>query len=63
MNCDIIALCVFARSIGYDDKKLCFICANSWSTNWGNKGLFYLPYNYVTDNELAGDFCIANVKV
>ena len=42
--------------IGYDDKKLCFICANSWSTNWGNKGLFYLPYNYVINPNLAGDF-------
>jgi C1A family cysteine protease len=24
--------------IGYDDNKLCFICANSWGTSWGNKG-------------------------
>ena len=49
--------------VGYDDTKNYIICVNSWSKNWGNNGLFYLPYNYVTDNELAGDFCIANVKV
>jgi C1A family cysteine protease len=42
--------------IGYDDNKLCFVCANSWGTYWGNKGLFYLPYNYVIDPNLAGDF-------
>lgn len=42
--------------IGYDDNKLCFVCANSWGTSWGNKGLFYLPYNYVINPNLAGDF-------
>lgn len=42
--------------VGYDDNKLCFICANSWGTSWGNKGLFYLPYTYTIDSNLAGDF-------
>lgn len=42
--------------IGYDDNKLCFVCANSWGTYWGNKGLFYLPYNFVINPNLAGDF-------
>jgi C1A family cysteine protease len=42
--------------IGYNDNTSSFICANSWGTNWGNKGLFYLPYAYVLDKNLSSDF-------
>ena len=43
--------------VGYDDSKQAFYCANSWGTTWGKKGYFYLPYKYVTDPNLASDFC------
>ena len=43
--------------IGYDDSKQTFTCVNSWGTGWGNKGLCYIPYNYLTNSSLAGDFC------
>jgi hypothetical protein len=43
--------------VGYNDTKQLFICANSWGTSWGNKGIFYLPYAYVTNPFLASDFC------
>ena len=43
--------------IGFDDSKQWFICANSWGTNWGNKGLCYLPYSYILNSNLAFDFC------
>ncbi len=36
---------VFA--VGYDDKQKVLIVKNSWSKNWGDKGYFYLPYEYV----------------
>jgi len=42
--------------IGYDDSRSCFLCANSWGTSWGIKGLFYLPYAYVLNPKLASDF-------
>lgn len=48
--------------IGYDDNKLTlegtkgmFICANSWGINWGDKGYYYMPYNYLLNNRIAGD--------
>jgi hypothetical protein len=28
---------------------------NSWGTGWGDKGYFYLPYNYLLSSRLAGD--------
>ena len=42
--------------IGYDDTKQVFIMLNSWGSNWGDKGFFYIPYAYLTNINLAGDF-------
>lgn len=36
-----------ALMVGYDEAKRCFIVMNSWGLNWGDKGYFYLPYEYL----------------
>lgn len=41
--------------LGYDESKKVFIMRNSWSTNWGDNGHFYLPYDYLSDENLATD--------
>lgn len=33
--------------VGYDDAKNHMIVRNSWGTAWGDKGYFYLPYDYM----------------
>ena len=43
--------------IGYDESNQRVICVNSWGKNWGNKGICYLPYSYLLNRELSGDFC------
>ena len=43
-------------AVGYDESQQVFIVRNSWGTKWGKKGYCFMPYNYLTDPQLASDF-------
>ncbi len=43
-------------AVGFDDKTQCFKFRNSWGTGWGDGGYGYIPYAYLTDQNLADDF-------
>lgn len=43
--------------VGYDNIKKCLIVRNSWGESWGDKGYFYLPYEFI-DKRLAFDFWV-----
>lgn len=43
--------------IFYDDTTQTFTGQNSWSDSWGDKGMFTIPYAYLLDSSLSGDFC------
>ena len=43
-------------AVGYDDEKRHFILRNSWGTGWGDKGYFYMPYEYIESRKLTDDF-------
>lgn len=47
--------------VGYDDDMKCFLIRNSWGTRWGKKGYFWMPYEYVLDEDLAADFWTISV--
>lgn len=49
------AICI----VGYSDKNQWFICRNSWGTDWGDKGYFYLPYSFLGNQDLASDMWTA----
>lgn len=44
--------------VGYDDSRKMFYVRNSWGTDWGISGYFWMPYAYVTNKSLADDFWI-----
>ena len=43
-------------AVGYDDASKRFIIRNSWGDQWGQKGYFTIPYQYLTTPNLADDF-------
>jgi C1A family cysteine protease len=45
---------------GYNDLKKQFIVRNSWGTNWGDAGYFYLPYAYLLNSRLSSDLWTIN---
>jgi C1A family cysteine protease len=42
-------------AVGYDDEERRFIVRNSWGTDWGQKGYFTIPYEYLASRNLADD--------
>jgi C1A family cysteine protease len=46
--------------VGYDDNKGAFKIRNSWGTSWGQKGYFWIDYDYVSDKSLCNDFWVVN---
>lgn len=46
-------------AIGYDDTTSKVLVRNSWGSDWGQKGYFQLPYNYIKNTDLASDMWTA----
>ena len=43
-------------AVGYDDGEQRALIRNSWGTDWGMKGYFTIPYDYISNDNLADDF-------
>ena len=43
-------------AVGYNDKIKRFTVRNSWGVNWGIKGYFTIPYDYLASRDLSDDF-------
>lgn len=43
-------------AIGYDDQSKEFLVRNSWGPRWGIDGYCWIPYDYLTNPQLASDF-------
>ena len=43
-------------AVGYDDSRKRIKVLNSWGSGWGDKGYFYMPYDYIMNSDLCFDF-------
>lgn len=43
-------------AVGYAEETKRFIVRNSWGSEWGIKGYFSMPYEYLSDRNLSDDF-------
>ncbi len=43
-------------AVGYDDAAGRFLVRNSWGADWGMKGCFTMPYDYLDNRNLSDDF-------
>jgi hypothetical protein len=43
-------------AVGYDDATARFTIQNSWGPGVGDRGYYYMPYQYLTSNQLSDDF-------
>ena len=44
--------------VGYNKTNSTFIVRNSWGTNWGDSGYFYMPFQVIQNAAMSSDFWI-----
>ncbi len=45
-------------AVGYDDATQRIKFANSWGRSWGDRGYGYIPYSYITNQNLTDDLWV-----
>jgi C1A family cysteine protease len=51
-----VLICGYDNNMEYGGAKGFWIVCNSWGEDWGDKGYFYMPYEYFLNSDLSADF-------
>ncbi len=43
-------------AVGYDIPRRMFLIRNSWGKRWGDKGYFWMPFDYLSNPNLSSDY-------
>lgn len=49
--------------IGWSDSKQAFLIQNSWGTEWGLEGKFWMPYSFLLSKQCDDFWCIDEIKI
>jgi C1A family cysteine protease len=49
--------------VGYDDSQGCWICKNSWGSNWGEGGYFRIAYGQCNIESYSGPWGVSSVTL
>ena len=44
--------------VGYNKLNNTFIARNSWGSNWGDRGYFYMPFQVIQNTNMSSDFWV-----
>ena len=44
--------------VGYDKSTQRYIVRNSWGSDWGDNGYFYMPFQVIQNTSMSGDFWV-----
>ena len=50
-------------AVGWSDAKQAFYIQNSWGTEWGKDGYFWMPYSFAVSSNADDFWCIEEIKV
>lgn len=48
--------------VGWDDTRKAYLIRNSWGPDWGIGGYFWMPYEFLLDDQKAFDFWIIKAE-
>jgi C1A family cysteine protease len=57
-----VMLCGFNNDMNYNLGKGCFLAQNSWSTNYGDRGFFWIPYLYYTTGLAIDTWTVTDIS-